>query len=163
VPLGSAVPPEAVPSRSWAAVERAPEAGELDVVERDREVAERGAHGVTLEPDVEPAAIQRAVADDAGVAIDRVELVRVEVRQQPVAARVVEVAEQLVHLAPLRVERRGEQVLARHPAAQVPGDAALVPDSPWPGRRNAAPLDLPTTPSASATRNIFGERTSMSR
>ena len=68
------------------AVERAVEARQLHVVERDREVAERGAHGLTLQPYEQAAPGEAAVLDAARVSEHRVEAIRVEVREQPVAA-----------------------------------------------------------------------------
>ncbi len=109
------------------AVERAVEARELDVVQRDREVAERGAHRIALEADVEPASGETAVLDRARVPEHRVEAIRVEVREQAVAAGVVQVLEQRVEVATARVERRRDQVAAGDPAAQVPRQPALGP------------------------------------
>ena len=105
---GDRVVPRGLAEAQLRAVQRAAEAGQLDLVERDREVAERRLHGLALQPDIEPATLQLAVAHRTRVSEHRVHLVRIEVRQQPLAAVVIEVLEQRAEVAAARIERRRE-------------------------------------------------------
>ena len=98
---------------------------QLRVVQTQRVAPDENIEIVAVERQIEPALGLGIVDDRAGVAVHGIELVRIQVREEPVVLGPVEVLEHLAELPFSGIEGRGDQVLPGDDALEVVGDAPL--------------------------------------
>ena len=93
-------------------VEGAPVGGELGVGQIDGVVTDQHVQRIAIERQIEFALAVAVVDQGAVIAIDRVELVGIEIGHEPVVLGLIEIIEELIELIGAAVKGRRNQVFA---------------------------------------------------